>query len=207
MDGGPSGRSGRAWLDLGSWSLSRHRSRASDLVAPAMFDFSIMRRGKARPPRCRLPFGSTPTRGLTGSLLTFIHPCWGRGGRDNSSLVWSDISPYNLRPYRNSHAFGWFKSQKMTKNVIPKQWRECMSKKSESSPTTRRKFLGGAAVATAATVAAPGVVSAQGPISMRWQSTWPSKDIFHEYALDFGKKVNDMTGGDLKIEVAAGHVV
>ena len=28
---------------------------------------------------------------------------------------------------------------------------------------------------------------------MRWQSTWPSKDIFHEYALDYAKKVNDMT--------------
>jgi len=25
--------------------------------------------------------------------------------------------------------------------------------------------------------------------------------IFHEYALDYAKKVNDMTGGDLKIEV------
>jgi len=96
----------------------------------------------------------------------------------------------------------------MTKNVIPKQWRECMSQKSASSPTTRRKFLGGAAVATAATVAASGVVSAQGPISMRWQSTWPSKDIFHEFALDYAKKVNDMTGGDLKIEVLpAGAVV
>ena len=83
-----------------------------------------------------------------------------------------------------------------------------MSKKSASSPTTRRKFLGGAALATAATVAAPGVVSAQGPISMRWQSTWPSKDIFHEFALDYAKKVNDMTGGDLKIEVLpAGAVV
>ena len=57
-------------------------------------------------------------------------------------------------------------------------------------------------------VAAPNVVKAQGPISMRWQSTWPSKDIFHEYALDFAKKVNDMTGGDLKIEVLpAGAVV
>ncbi len=43
------------------------------------------------------------------------------------------------------------------------------------------------------------------PISMRWQSTWPSKDIFHEYALDFAKKVNDMTGGDLKIEVLPGR--
>jgi TRAP-type mannitol/chloroaromatic compound transport system substrate-binding protein len=77
-----------------------------------------------------------------------------------------------------------------------------------SNVATRRKFLKGAAVATAATVAAPSVVSAQGPISMRWQSTWPSKDIFHEYALDYAKKVNDMTGGELKIEVLpAGAVV
>src|SRR3989442_14859112 len=76
------------------------------------------------------------------------------------------------------------------------------------NPVTRRKFLGGAAAVTAATVTAPAVVSAQGPITMRWQSTWPSKDIFHEYALDFAKKVNDMTGGDLKIDVLpAGAVV
>ncbi len=79
-----------------------------------------------------------------------------------------------------------------------------MSKSAES----RRKFLKGAAVATAATVAAPAVVKAQGPVSMRWQSTWPSKDIFHEFALDFAKKINDMTGGDLRIEVLpAGAVV
>ena len=82
-----------------------------------------------------------------------------------------------------------------------------MSKHRQTSTATRRKFLGGAAMASAAVVA-PTVVKAQGPISMRFQSTWPSKDIFHEYALDFGKKVNDMTGGDLKIEVLpAGAVV
>ena len=72
----------------------------------------------------------------------------------------------------------------------------------------RRQFLSGAAGAAAATVAAPSVVKAQGPISMRWQSTWPAKDIFHEYAQDFAKKVNDMTGGELVIEVLpAGAVV
>ena len=76
-----------------------------------------------------------------------------------------------------------------------------------SKTATRRRFML-AAGASAAAVAAPSVVSAQGPISMRWQSTWPSKDIFHEYALDYAKKVNDMTGGDLKIEVLpAGAVV
>ena len=73
--------------------------------------------------------------------------------------------------------------------------------------TTRRKFL--AAGAGAGALAFPMISKAQaGPISMRWQSTWPSKDIFHEYALDFAKKVNDMTGGELKIEVLpAGAVV
>jgi len=72
----------------------------------------------------------------------------------------------------------------------------------------RRRFLKGAAAAGAATLAFPMVAKAQGPITMRWQSTWPQKDIFHEYANDFAKKVNDMTGGDLKIEVLpAGAVV
>jgi TRAP-type mannitol/chloroaromatic compound transport system substrate-binding protein len=82
------------------------------------------------------------------------------------------------------------------------------AKTPDGARTSRRKFLSGAAVAGAAAVAAPTVVKAQGPISMRWQSTWPTKDIFHEYALDFAKKVNDMTGGELRIEVLpAGAVV
>ncbi len=87
-----------------------------------------------------------------------------------------------------------------------------MSTEQLKKPETasRRKFLTGAAAATAgaATLGFPTIVKAQGPISMRWQSTWPTKDIFHEYALDFAKKVNDMTGGDLRIEVLpAGAVV
>src|SRR6266851_3813000 len=84
-----------------------------------------------------------------------------------------------------------------------------MSKSSRPARPTRRNFLKvAAATATASAVAAPNVVSAQGVINMRWQSTWPSKDIFHEFAQDYAKKVNDMTGGDLKIEVLpAGAVV
>src|SRR4029078_5714927 len=91
----------------------------------------------------------------------------------------------------------------------PRRRRDPMSKV-EKPAASRRKFLTGAAAATAgaATLGFPMVPKAQGPISMRWQSTWPQKDIFHEYALDFAKKVNDMTGGDLKIEVLpAGAVV
>ncbi|MEA2885120.1 MAG: hypothetical protein QOH32_4376 [Bradyrhizobium sp.] len=83
-----------------------------------------------------------------------------------------------------------------------------MTAPSSDKTSTRRRFLKTAAASAAAAVAAPNIVSAQGPVSMRWQSTWPSKDIFHEYALDYAKKVNDMTGGDLKIEVLpAGAVV
>jgi TRAP-type mannitol/chloroaromatic compound transport system substrate-binding protein len=85
-----------------------------------------------------------------------------------------------------------------------------MSDQHMHTAPSRRKFLAGAAAAATGATALgfPAIVKAQGPTTMRWQSTWPSKDIFHEYALDFAKKVNDMTGGDLKIEVLpAGAVV
>jgi len=80
---------------------------------------------------------------------------------------------------------------------------------SRKPASTRRKFLGSAAAGTAgATLAVPMIATAQTPRQMRFQSTWPSKDIFHEYALDFARKVNDMTGGELRIEVLpAGAVV
>ena len=73
----------------------------------------------------------------------------------------------------------------------------------------RRRFLKRAAVGGAAAggLAAPMISVAQ-TTSFRFQSTWPAKDIFHEYANDFAKKVNDMAGGRLKIEVLpAGSVV
>jgi TRAP-type mannitol/chloroaromatic compound transport system substrate-binding protein len=78
----------------------------------------------------------------------------------------------------------------------------------EKSPTKgRRNLLKGVAAATGA-MAAPMVATAQTATTLRFQSTWPAKDIFHEYANDFAKKVNDMAGGKLKIEVLpAGAVV
>jgi len=78
-----------------------------------------------------------------------------------------------------------------------------------NTPAQRRRFLKAAsttAVAGAA-LAAPAVSRAQ-TVAFRFQSTWPSKDIFHEYANDFAKKVNDMAGARLKIEVLpSGSVV
>jgi TRAP-type mannitol/chloroaromatic compound transport system substrate-binding protein len=81
------------------------------------------------------------------------------------------------------------------------------TQKGKTANPTRRKFLAGAAGATA--LAFPMISKGQtGPISFRFQSTWPSKDIFHEYAQDYARMVNDATGGDLKIEVLpAGAVV
>ena len=78
-----------------------------------------------------------------------------------------------------------------------------------SAPAKRRQFLKNTAVGAtgAAALAAPMISTAQ-PITFRFQSTWPAKDIFHEYANDFAKKVNDMAGGRLKIEVLpSGSVV
>jgi TRAP-type mannitol/chloroaromatic compound transport system substrate-binding protein len=75
--------------------------------------------------------------------------------------------------------------------------------------TPRRKFLSTATAATvgAGALAAPMISRAQ-TTTLRFQSTWPAKDIFHEYAQDFAKKVNDIAGSRLKIEVLpAGSVV
>jgi TRAP-type mannitol/chloroaromatic compound transport system substrate-binding protein len=80
----------------------------------------------------------------------------------------------------------------------------------DKARASRRSFLKKAALgaAGAAVATGPTIIVAQAPISLRFQSTWPTKDIFHEYALDYAKKVNEMTGGRLKIEVLpAGAVV
>ena len=83
-----------------------------------------------------------------------------------------------------------------------------IGKSRTTTDSTRRGFLGKAAAGTATALAFPAIAGAQGATQLRFQSTWPAKDIFHEYAIDFAKKVNDMTGGDLKIEVLpAGSVV
>ena len=77
------------------------------------------------------------------------------------------------------------------------------------TPALRRRFLKSATAGAvgAGALAAPMISSAQ-TVAFRFQSTWPAKDIFHEYANDFAKKVNDMAGARLKIEVLpSGSVV
>jgi TRAP-type mannitol/chloroaromatic compound transport system substrate-binding protein len=79
----------------------------------------------------------------------------------------------------------------------------------DALPTYRRTFLKAATIVGGTIVGATPMISvAKPPISFRLQSTWSAKDIFHEYAHDFAKKVNDISGGRLKIEVLpAGAVV
>ena len=76
-----------------------------------------------------------------------------------------------------------------------------------TKPNSRRNLIKGAALAAGA-MSAPMLATAQTTTSLRFQSTWPAKDLFHEYANDFSKKVNDMASGKLKIEVLpSGSVV
>jgi TRAP-type mannitol/chloroaromatic compound transport system substrate-binding protein len=85
-----------------------------------------------------------------------------------------------------------------------------MTKGVDTGRVNRRRFLKGSALAAGAatgTLAMPQISRAQ-TTTWKYQSTWPTKDIFHEFAVDYAKKVNDMTGGRLKLEVlAAGAVV
>ena len=85
------------------------------------------------------------------------------------------------------------------------------AKTDRNQATSRRGFLRGAAAAAAggagALVAAPFVAKAQG-VTLKFQSTWPEKDIFNEFARDYTVKVNEMAGGRLTLELLpAGTVV
>jgi TRAP-type mannitol/chloroaromatic compound transport system substrate-binding protein len=79
----------------------------------------------------------------------------------------------------------------------------------QKTTSPRRSFLKTAsASAVGVTALAAPMVSRAETVTLRFQSTWPAKDIFHEYASDFAKKVNDMAGNRLKIEVLpSGSVV
>jgi TRAP-type mannitol/chloroaromatic compound transport system substrate-binding protein len=85
---------------------------------------------------------------------------------------------------------------------------EKMKKPAKGEGTkSRRKFLVGAAATGAATIAMPQVSRAQ-TTTWRFQSTWPAKDIFHEFAQDYVKRVNEMAGARFKLDLLpAGAVV
>ncbi len=72
----------------------------------------------------------------------------------------------------------------------------------------RRRFLATSAATGATALGFPMIARSQAPITLRFQSTWPLKFIYHEFAVDWCKKASDLTGGRLKIEMLpAGAVV
>jgi TRAP-type mannitol/chloroaromatic compound transport system substrate-binding protein len=62
----------------------------------------------------------------------------------------------------------------------------------------RRVFLKTLATAAAGTIAAPNVSRAQTQ-TWRFQSTWPTTDVFHEFAQDYVRRVNEMAGNRLRL--------
>ena len=67
---------------------------------------------------------------------------------------------------------------------------------------SRRKFLTGAAAATtgAAITGFPMISVAQSPIVIKMQGSWGSADIFNDMAQEYVKRVNEMSGGRLRVD-------
>jgi TRAP-type mannitol/chloroaromatic compound transport system substrate-binding protein len=85
-----------------------------------------------------------------------------------------------------------------------------MSNEQVKPKASRRKFLTGAAAATAgaATLGFPMIGRTQSPIVLKMQGAWGAKDIFNEMAQEYVTRVNEMAGGRLRIDyLVAGAVV
>lgn len=81
----------------------------------------------------------------------------------------------------------------------------------DSARLSRRSFLrkgalGGSAAAASA-LAAPAVL-AQAPLVMKMQTSWPASDIWMDFAREYVTRVEEMSGGRLKVDLLpAGAVV
>jgi TRAP-type mannitol/chloroaromatic compound transport system substrate-binding protein len=85
-----------------------------------------------------------------------------------------------------------------------------MSEQKDKAAVSRRKFLRGAAAASAGAGALgfPMIGRTQSPIVIKMQGSWGSADIFNEMAQEYVKRVNEMSGGRLRIDyLLAGAVV
>jgi len=87
-----------------------------------------------------------------------------------------------------------------------------MSSTTDQAPAqpqpARRRFLAAAAGGGTALAGFPMIARAQAPITLRFQSTWPAKFLYQEFAVDWSKKVAELSGGKLDIKMMpAGTVV
>ncbi|MBI2960210.1 MAG: twin-arginine translocation signal domain-containing protein, partial [Betaproteobacteria bacterium] len=84
-----------------------------------------------------------------------------------------------------------------------------MSNETLKPGASRRKFLGGAAAAGLATVSlgVPTLAKAQSPVVIKMQGSWGATDIFNEMAMEFVTRVNEMSGGRLRVDYLVGGAV
>ena len=83
-------------------------------------------------------------------------------------------------------------------------------KKDDQGQLSRRSLLrtGAAAGAVAGTLAMPAVSRAQTSTVLKMQSAWPAGNVFQEFAEQYVTRVDEMSGGELKIDLLpAGAVV
>jgi len=75
--------------------------------------------------------------------------------------------------------------------------------------TRRRKFLTGAAAAGAgaASLGFPMIAKSQSPIVIKMQGAWSATDIFNEFAQEFVTRVNEMSGGRMRVDYLVGGAV
>ena len=68
--------------------------------------------------------------------------------------------------------------------------------------SSRRKFLktGAAAIAGGALISAPSIAIAAKPVVLKVQAAWGG-GIFLEFAQDYVRRVNEMSGGSLRIDL------
>lgn len=86
-----------------------------------------------------------------------------------------------------------------------------MSMTNTKEPVSRRKFLKGtglAAGAAAGAIAAPAIVTAQSPVVIKMQTSWPAADIWMDFARQYVDRVQTMSGGRITVDLLpAGAVV
>ena len=93
-------------------------------------------------------------------------------------------------------------------NDVSKTTEQSVAIQPASAKPARRKFVTGAAAAGAAIAGFPMIAKAQTPIVLKMQGSWGAKDIFNDMAQEYVKRVNEMSGGRLRIDyLLAGAVV
>ena len=93
-------------------------------------------------------------------------------------------------------------------NDVSKTTEQSVAIQPASAKPARRKFVTGAAAAGAVIAGFPMIAKAQTPIVLKMQGSWGAKDIFNDMAQEYVKRVNEMSGGRLRIDyLLAGAVV